>query len=353
MYEKHYAVVIGLNSYSNGISKLKGAASDAARFRDWLISQDERGGRLNPDNVFPFIDGETPQVDYFAIRKKLGDVIAYDCIRNNETSLRDRLYIYMAGHGITAEDTGYLLSDLTAFLPLESQSQDFTPHFWVYNISSMSSRIGYYKEIILIMDCCRNVPGTNGIVPFWVETMQNELLNSNEYPYIHTLFATQLHLKTREFELRPGEYAGVFTDSLLRGLLGATDANGNITLNSVIEQVRNDYRMQKQLPPQFSQTDHHNPVFSDQGETLKSALALHYDDYDGTYSYIKVITPSNHEGIIRTQTSPSSINLDELEPGQYTVKLYSSDDMLIESTSVSLTAGETREITFSQEAASD
>jgi uncharacterized caspase-like protein len=353
VHDKHYAVVIGLNGYSNGIPKLKGAANDAARFHEWLIAQDERGGRLNPDNVSAFIDGESEKVDYITIKNKLSDVIAYDCIRNNENSLRDRLYIYMAGHGFTAEDTGYLLSDLTAFLPLESRSVDFSPHFWVYNISSMSSKIGFYKEVILIMDCCRNEAGTNGIAPFWIDTMRNDLLNSNAYPYIHTLFATQPQLKTREFEIRPGEYAGVFTDSLLRGLRGAVDVNGKITLNNVIEQVHNDYRMKKQPPPQFSNTDHQQLVFSEQGETLKSTLVLHYNDFDGTFSYIKIITPSNQEGVIHIQMAPSSINLDELEPGQYTLKLYSSDDELNHTTSVSLTAGEMREITFSEEAASD
>jgi hypothetical protein len=345
--QKHYAVVIGFDNYiDEAIPNLKGAAYDATQFRKWLISTDKRGGRLPPENVVSLIDGVSPNLGYISMKNQLSQIIR----GNNENELRDRLYIYMAGHGLTLEENSYLEKDRTAFLPIDTPSEDFNPHFWIYNMITYISRNGNYKEIIIVMDCCRDVMDTAEVTKAFTSRLVSDKLEDTNYPHIHTIYATLPKLKTREEEIKKNVYAGVFTGAVLRALRGGVDANENITLDSIEDHVLNDYSTKNQSSPKFSDTQQNNPVFSVEGESSKGAIELRYSDYDGTFAYLKIINPKHQGSVILTQTYPSAINLEDLSPGKYTLKLFSSDDELIESISISLAAEETREISFSLEA---
>lgn len=344
MNRKSYAVVIGLNDYSNGIQALKGATNDATAFKEWLLSKEDRGGKLPKENVFSFIDGVDEITDFSSVTDKLARAIALDSLDHGEDELRDRLYVYMAGHGITLNDPGFTTRDLTALLLLECSVNNFSRHIAAQTIRAFSSTIGYYKEVILIMDCCRDMDFKTGLIHFWNDARTNDLLGESDYPHFYEMYATKARYKAREFELRNGHFVGYFTESLLRNLKGAVDSQGKITFSSVRNAIHNDFSYNKNIKPQIQDSDSGELVFSGQGEPLTSTLVINFIQPAGATSRLIIRNPKNSEGTIWLRNQELPFQIDGLSAGLYTLIRYQPNDVLLIQKSISLAVGQTLEL---------
>jgi uncharacterized caspase-like protein len=215
----NYALIIGINDYTapakKGLPTLKGAVKDATAVRDWLVNNNKvpaANCRLitstsNPLNPIKN-DIDTAIVE---ILDKVVDENGKDA---------DRLYFYFAGHGFgvdrDAENNALCMANWSFSLSDAAtlSSSDYKRKFL---------REGFFKEIIIWMDCCRNtrvnlVPGANGgLYP-------DQGPNMN--PKWFVAYASQFQNQAFEAETDGEEPRGVFTTVLLNGLNGAAVQNG-------------------------------------------------------------------------------------------------------------------------------
>jgi hypothetical protein len=216
-----YAIVVGINHYKAGIPTLQGAVNDAGLFRRWLI--DPHGGGLDPNHV-TFICSANPP-NGRPLREEIEDAILGYYAWQNETGRARgrRLYLYFAGHGVTPnapndEDCGLVMANaiLLALRALPGRLA-----------AKRIRRAALFEEIVLFMDCCRQVTG-QVVAECGLPDFGDPLIAARK-PYFYA-FAADWALTATERELphpfdpdEPSLVQGVFTYAVLRGLTSAID----------------------------------------------------------------------------------------------------------------------------------
>lgn len=221
----HYAIVIGIDSYSQ-LPALKSARKDASDFMQWLMA--EEGGGLDLKNIkrifspddFPAnpSDARPNQIDVEDALMKFG-------IRNGK--IGKRLYFYFAGHGIGPQfdDVGMLMAHA---------SEDTLKR----NIGLRPYRLffrsaGVFDEIVFFLDCCRDSrPGiTTGEPEIILKPGGNEI-DIQDF----VLMAAEYGMNAFH-ALVPGspEPRGILTRAILEGLTKpeAADEQGRFTASSL------------------------------------------------------------------------------------------------------------------------
>jgi hypothetical protein len=214
-----FAVVVGINRYEK-LMPLQGAVRDAEDFRAWLLKEPPGGAGLLPEHVYPQCkfkeDGTEPRVhqleDAFKALLKLSD--------NAEKRIGRRLYIFLSGHGVGEDNV-----DDTSLLAVDASTNDavrLVGALW----ANVFMKSGLFREIVLFMDCCREVRG-------WTLRQTNLTINLPPDPGAQVLrcygYATGYGLLAREHNWDTPIYRGVFTRALLEGLAGDAEENGVIT----------------------------------------------------------------------------------------------------------------------------
>jgi len=166
----HYAVVVGINAYPGGYTRLNGPVSDAKAFRDWLADPDEGGlpdanvhlvttptrAPSRPDTAKP-----TKQAIDEALWRVHQDLTtALDALpEEDRAGARDtsRIYLFVAGHGIMPGAGVAALLDATA-------RPGFLPNVELDSYVSWMVKNGAFAEVCAFADCCRSylplaVPG--------------------------------------------------------------------------------------------------------------------------------------------------------------------------------------------------
>jgi hypothetical protein len=216
-----YAVVVGIDHYPADIPMLRGCVNDATLFESWLL--DPGGGGLDPTHITRICSVNPPNGK--PPREDVEDVILHYFRHRMETGRPRgrRLYLYFAGHGVTPkepydEDCGLVMAN-AVLLALRSLPGRFA--------AKRIGRAALFSEIVLFMDCCRQVNGTvvascglpdlsdptqpatprylYGFAAGWAMTASEKMLP-------HPLDPTQ-----------PDLVQGVFTHTLLKGLRTAID----------------------------------------------------------------------------------------------------------------------------------
>ncbi|MFI5455835.1 MAG: hypothetical protein ACHRXM_10330 [Isosphaerales bacterium] len=230
-----YAVIVGVQSYpglddptSDSFHPLLGPVNDATAFYDWVTAPD--GGdvpKANADLIAriypspPTIDDAQPienQV-YKALRKH------YDRGMAAGQHAGRRLYVYMAGHGIE------VASKEPALLMADAAPRQFNNHFLARGYADWFFKAGFFDEILLFMDCCRdNFPLTQpNPVRFDALTVGSAL------DRVRCLYGFGTIWSRRSIERKvDGVVRGVFSATLLAGLRGgAADHMGVVTAQSL------------------------------------------------------------------------------------------------------------------------
>jgi len=239
-----YAIVVGIQHYPGlGSGRfeedLKGAVNDARAFYDWLIMDRPSGAGLPTCNVKLILQaipvpGEIlergqpvrPSEIIFS-RPNLYDITAafqeLDLIalrhRTQPDIVREkvgrRLYLYMAGHGI---EPGLGMPGITAgpaLLLANATNRDFKQHLLGKQYASWYVTAGYFDEVLLFMDCCRD----NTFVTPARPLDRDFFFGAVPAQYFYA-FGTKWDRRTREVNVN-GKTRGIFTLAILEGLLGA------------------------------------------------------------------------------------------------------------------------------------
>lgn len=218
-----WALVVGINNYPSfgrtpaEPNNLRGPINDAQAVEDCLKTV------CGVQNVTLLTSTTNNRVNWPDTPRPLRSDIEHwlsGIIKQSEANIGSgrgprvgrRLYIYLSGHGIATERTKRALVTSDAF------SQKFVNHVLATTWHDHLLNSQYFQEYVLWMDCC---------------TQARTLLVASEPPLEkgpplspqppHVLFcAATFPLLAVELPLgATGEYHGVFTHELLRGLRGA------------------------------------------------------------------------------------------------------------------------------------
>ena len=213
-----WAVVISVSDYEGAaaeppwITKLKGPDKDAVAITEWLTSQE--GGGLPDDHVLqvpspfpPSASGIPKQLEIVEAFNKLADLPtdAY-----NKRSGR-RLYIYVSGHGMAAQrhDAAVLTAEATFEDGMNVLITSWLDWFWY---------AARFEEFVLWVDTCST--RTRPPITLRACDLQAQTRADAAQGKLVIIFAAGFNYSAVENELE-GDWHGVFTHALLKGLKGA------------------------------------------------------------------------------------------------------------------------------------
>ena len=216
-----WAIVIGIDEYGDAGMRLSAAVSDARRFRDWVLAPDGGGvpeGNLRlllsrrPDDPGP--DGAVAEATKDNIVTAINDLVVAA-----EGQEAERLYLYFAGHGITARVAN---RDESALVTPGFDALH-TDHSLAFRSIAEYFETTAFADQFLFIDACRNMPWADREFEIgrWPVPRRRDPGAQPVQQFI--LYATSPGRTAAEVGW-PGEAEGAFTGTLLEGLAGTGDA---------------------------------------------------------------------------------------------------------------------------------
>ncbi len=147
-----HAIVIGINNYP-GMNNLQGPCNDAQLFLEWVTHPGP--GDVAPDNVHKLLSTDFDPATNVTDAKPVSDQIAekFDEVLqgNPKQHVGDRLYVFVAGHGMSDVNR----PESAAIIAANGSTKSINlAHIVVTDYVNYFRRIYAFKEIVLIMDCC-------------------------------------------------------------------------------------------------------------------------------------------------------------------------------------------------------
>jgi hypothetical protein len=227
-----WAIVIGINQYPKvvGASPLLGAVDDARKFKQWLLKPE--GGAVPPGHIGEFIqDPSVPSGSSGALKPTESQLRAF--IEDQLlTFLPDRpfgrrLYLYFSGHGISP--TGQESIRNAALLMANAIMPTPLLHIPGNILAEGMRSSAYFKQVVLIMDCCRDFE--KNVIPNHFDFL--DPVDNGKTLVLVEAYATSWASKAREIPLPPDDtIQGVFTHALLE-VLSAGRMSGMLLKQSV------------------------------------------------------------------------------------------------------------------------
>jgi len=227
---KRYALIIGVDKYSDGsISSLDGASNDAKALADALI----RHAGFPADQVILLASDQPPQ------RQPTREEILLRLSNLRSAAPKDGLLVVaFAGHGIERNGQAYLLpSNARIHGDLELLQETSIS---VTRMKDAIRAVGV-GQVLLFLDACRNDPASgrsdtvNPLTDAYTRGFDFDLRN-REVSAFATLYATQVGNRAYEYQEKR---QGYFTWALVEGLKGeAANERGEVTLSRLIRHVQ-------------------------------------------------------------------------------------------------------------------
>lgn len=242
-----WAVVAGVRHYP-ALGDLDGPENDAKAFHRWLLERAKLPPHqakrvLSSDFAPPAASVLEAKPTCERIEEKFDELCAIAEQRSEEgkgLKVGRRLYIFLAGHGFTpcGDDAALLMANAT---------RNRTHHVPGRPYANWFLRAGYFDEVVLFMDCCRErYPQAPLRVPPYIDLTDPGAVDRSKLLYG---FATKWSRLSREKPMEGGEVHGIFTATLLAGLNGAAgDEHGEITARSIADYLYN--HMKQLLTPE-------------------------------------------------------------------------------------------------------
>lgn len=216
-----WAIVIGIDEYGDAGMRLSAAVSDALRFRNWVLAP--AGGGVPEGNLRlllsrrgddPSPDGAVPEATKDNIISAINDVVVAA-----EGQEAERLYLYFAGHGITARVAN---RDESALVTPGFDALH-TDHSLAFRSIAEYFETTAFADQLLFIDACRNMPWADREFEIgrWPVPRRRDPGAQPVQQFI--LYATSPGRTAAEVGW-PGEAEGAFTGTLLEGLAGTGDA---------------------------------------------------------------------------------------------------------------------------------
>jgi hypothetical protein len=217
------AIIVGIQGYPELPPPLQGPKNDAQKFFNWVTTQGGVDGAAG--HAALLLEDDPPAKSAVHARptaeaiKYQFDLLEDEALHSPNGRAGDRLYLYLSGHGF-----GQSLSD--ASLLMANATQGRTRHhipgrLWAEHFFTH----GYFKEVLLFLDCCRERYSTavlNG-----PGTMMTPVPPAGARCFYG--FAAQYGQLAVERNI-DGQMGGVFTATLLDALTGgASEEDGRVT----------------------------------------------------------------------------------------------------------------------------
>jgi hypothetical protein len=230
-------VVIGVRRYPDAddptgwITNLKGPDNDADAVAAWLRKSD--GGGLPHGNVgvvrsadfpepFPGKQQVGPQQK--AIQDALNNVAKLPSTAFEGQYTGRRLYIYVSGHGYAQQrnEAALVTAEAERDFPFNVEVRSWLDWFW---------KAARFKECVLWADCC----ATRAPIAVFTRCGRTPITAPNASDVrVFSAFAAKFDRRAVERQMNEdGQWHGVFTWALLKGLDGAAAVNGAITSDSL------------------------------------------------------------------------------------------------------------------------
>ena len=237
MNERDHAIVVGISRYGSLRPELEGPERDAKAFKEWLL--DPEGGDVPPANIrvvlssdYDFKTGEDPSAfepSLSRVTREFGRLMGVTK-QNAEKGPRvgRRLYIYLAGHGLTPKIDPLSTKHFSALAMagyVEDEHPEFLPALLYANWFEASDS---FDEIVLFMDCCRDDRAEVQLTPLSLPIVPDGRVDA-----VRTFYAWATRWNSTAWEMPMGdsqEKRGVFSYALLEALKNGTpDEKGRIT----------------------------------------------------------------------------------------------------------------------------
>ena len=229
-----YAIVVGIDHYQPEIQPLQGCVNDAKLFHAWLVSPD--GGGLDPARA-KLICSSAGSLK--PVRDEIEDEFLRFYKHKIDTGqmVGRRLYLFFSGHGVTPptdeNDCGLVLANSASPGILRALPGNLALRRLQW--------AGLFEQIVLLMDCCREVTGDID-AHLGLPDKKDPTLKGATYL---RGFAAQWHAQAAEREMdhplddrAPRLWHGVFTHALLKALKSGMDEHGEINSESLKKFIR-------------------------------------------------------------------------------------------------------------------
>ena len=237
-----YAIVVGVCKYPQ-IGDLAGCEVDARDFLSWVT--DPAGGNVGKDHYKLIVSSDfdnagrpLPTAQEIEAAFEWLDGIAEEQRNANKGhKIGRRLYLYFSGHGFAPA------FDDAALLMANARPRGFGNHIAGKLWAEWFRRSGYFDEIVLFMDCCRDRYSSVGLRQPHLEVGVDTTGFENRARFY--AFAAPWDRKAWErTDPQTGEVSGAFTKALLAGLRGqaAEPETGRITAASLRSYLYNNMR---------------------------------------------------------------------------------------------------------------
>ena len=220
MAQDDYAILVGISVYPNpGFAKLDGPLLDIALVKDWLSRKD--GGDVPEDRIqlvpsptpYPSPvdpDEAPPTAEQFdrLFRKLLRERMAL-----KEQRVKGRLYLYFSGHGFCSRRMN---RDAEAALYSANATREYYDHIYGTQYARIAKGKALFKEVVLIMDCCRDAEVNREPTPRpYTDTPDDDL--AADVPLL-AIYAVPKGGKAQERPIaeRGGEVHGLLTHALIK-----------------------------------------------------------------------------------------------------------------------------------------
>lgn len=217
-----YAILVGIEDYPNiAVSPLSGPVRDVEYFEQWLL--DPNGGDVDPAHIFKLTSMKPPPQDVDAeefppteeqFKRTLRRIVMPD--GELQRRLEGRLYLYFSGHGFS----DFRERSLHAALYTANARKDETSNVCGTKFAEWCQRAAAFGEVILVMDCCRDVELSKEVLPATFNDKHDPKLA--KLVRVMEIYAVPYGGKAQErvFSDKNG-YHGLLTYALVAGLYGA------------------------------------------------------------------------------------------------------------------------------------
>jgi uncharacterized caspase-like protein len=269
-FPEDYAIIVGINVYHvPALPSLHAPEIDALRFRNWLISP--MGGKVAMDKTkliissdprYPASDPNDPSTWQPALGalnlafRKYSDLAFVNELNKGKSRVGRRLYIFLAGHGITPAKAATPDLDEAALLTASASLQAPGEHLLGYAWANWFRNAAAFDDIFLFMDCCRELKNNVTPIPPIAGTLVSKDRDSVRFFYAA---GTELDSQSWEQDFgSPPQRHGVFSYALMEALENEaiSDSEGQLTgvrlaeyLNDRVPKLREDQRPKLEFHP--------------------------------------------------------------------------------------------------------
>lgn len=213
----HHAILFAITSYP-GLTNLEGPENDVDEFKKWLLETD--GGNVDTANIkvikssdFPVVtDPYKAQPADVAFRAALQELL-FNTDRSFKGKVGERLYLFFAGHGFASRQ----LND--AALYSANATRNDPDHIAGKRYTARIVNSAAFEEVVLIMDCCRDVDLFDSIRDPSMKIPDRQALAADVR--LLEAYAAGRGQQAREVPGPDGKVRGIFTHAVVDALRNA------------------------------------------------------------------------------------------------------------------------------------